>query len=1669
MTNLFRKLGYDEFYIGITENRMLVAKSPDGKLVQFVMGMKDDNGTFMPFEVRSGEPGTSKTEVIEGEGIIREITPREVKLIENATNKLSDSEIAKLEEAYGIPNYSMDFAKRIREDAIKYINEGAEAVDKAIRTIISKVAAAILSVSIVFNPNFMSDASAVVIPQQVVEVRAEVPKDASGMSDAGKKAYSTLYPALKQGLQKNNKYFTVVDKPTSQMYVFNPDGSMLLKSNVLLGSQFGDNYVGQTDFKENRMTPAGLFKPKAEKGSATYDGKTVYTFGNVKEGWNAVFMHSVYLKAGDAEARLKALDTGDRTRLSYGCVNGPEAVMNKIDNPSMDESHVFIVPDNQAAVDDYIANRVSNEDLTRETVTPATERVPTSPETRQKEMFAREEEAIEPPKTQAEINRERQQRKQAMLKAESPLYGSFTNNIDEKSIGKMREQIKKEASDSSRYVKNSLTQLLRIIAKGQVGIRTQKEITELLQARTDLNKEKKFARIKIDSADWFLKNAIEDAEMHRVYPNDPAYGVTPEVLAVIKDVHAKYPKLLEGLRLSVKTRKEGGSAGNFDALSRLITLFKDTSGTSDPKTFRHEIMHSVEQMMPEDVYQMVVDSWAKALGKAIEKNTDKVHQVYFEKVLDFVNDPTNENYERAIAVLPSYEMYQYINPSEYWAVNAEKLFAAKLGGRWENFKRAISKVFESLKSVFGFENRYGVHKAFDRLFKGPMDRGDNKRMLVDYIRRNNNKEAFTFLNNFEEYDNRREEEGRSEAIIKTSPSVLDRFLGAFKGARSTWKHVIANPTIPTSNMGGKLARALTYVRVKNVWYGKGLEVMEARLFGGKLRDGMNKAIASVAVTNALHAGHIGSEVILRGKLIFNEASQMFQAVRDKFSMANVMMAKHDLIERVGLQRANNMIQDYFEAKRSRSIIEEYLQREGEMAALEAAYESAVTDDEKSKLRKELVEAEKGLKAINVARKKVNMDDDQIDFYSALEDANPELRTMMDNWTAVNQNMIDNMEMSNLISKKRADQLRAIKDYVPWYRIKDNMEEVHSPSGAVRGLTNVAQEKKFGDYETDLDIDDIVDNMLHNVMVLTRNSVRNHAANQVAMAYATRNEKGKIVRFGEEGVGPNGEVRTNVVINGKRVIIEIKDPLVAQSVLGMESVAIPGLEIFGMIANNLRRGVTLWPQFQLKQLFMDAPTAALVSGVKNPHAVYADTFRSFLKALKSDDPIVDMLKSYGIGGYQSVHRAPEQMYKQKIGLLEQNKLDKTLDFLDRVSDSSDYAQRIAIYNRVMKETNGDQLQAIMQANNVIDFMKHGSGSIAQFLSRTVSFMNAYAQQIDVLAETLRGGGLKGRSRSAALAQLAKTGGLLAFYSMMYCWAVGDDEDYQKLDDQTKLRNFFISKKITGFKEDLLIPMSTSASFFFKSIPELTYNTIITNGTKNEHDAARVRRALGKAALDSLLGPNPLATGVKPFIEVSLDYNFLTGNTVTPKGLKGMESAEQYNASTSELGKVISAASFGILNPIQADHLTRGLFGTTGSMVMYGSNLFNGERATPQARDNPMYGGLVAPDVARGPEDLFYDLKERAEKADKTFNKLHERGRHEEADKYYDKKKELIEGSGYTTDVGNALKDINKEIRRLGESSETGMTANQRREAIKNLQLEKSKILDEISRYRRESGL
>jgi hypothetical protein len=1287
-----------------------------------------------------------------------------------------------------------------------------------------------------------------------------------------------------------------------------------------------------------------------------------------------------------------------------------------------------------------------------------------------------------------------------------------------KEVDQSVDVTRKEIINFYQGIRQRRASLVKKIEKGEVSIDVQRRLQEL----NELGKE-----MQLDARIMYEPNLSARAFRNRA---EKAYlddEIGADVLGVIETMLAKYPKLLEGLQLSVKTDKTlGDAAGQFNPIKRLVTLYKDTSGAERPMTIRHELSHAMEQMMPIGAREAMIREWSKAFQAAIKKHTDKKSQEYFQKVLEFLDRPSKARMEAATRVMPSYDFYQYLNPSEYWAINAEKLMAAQLGTPWNRFVKAMKKLLEGIKKILGFNNQYTTHKTFDQIINGSMKRLD-RGSLLDYMIEGDT--DIDFLMNVKDVDDMMEKYKRPNTPLDTSESVKDAFLGGAKQAKELAKDMRENPMMPMSKMASNIDRAITWARNKNIWFGTGLNQEDFRRYNGQLKDGHDQVVASIAVDNALHAGHIGVQVAMLGKLKYDNKIGMFTAAQDKMSMQNVIKLKAKLVERLGAQRAANVINGYFEAKRSRSIVNEYLQRE-------ANYEQAlVTGDLAGPSPAQIAEAKSELDSIEKAMDKVLMSDEEIDDFIALEDAYPELREMMDNWTSVNRNLLDNMYFAQIINKKRYDRLKAIKDYVPWYRITDDMEDIHKPTaGAIRGLTNVAKEKLFrkgvpkvtrevisADGQQDFDIrmnpdaevfvngdkvdsslyelradrtlrfkeplqknetvkviqdrpiDDIVDNMLNNVMMTTKNVMRNYAALKVVNTYGTRNDKGKIRVFSQEGADEDG-VRFNILSNGKRVVVQIKDPLIAESVLGLENLELPVNGMLSYFANGFRRSITAFPAFQLKQLFMDAPSAAWVSGVQNPIELWTRVFSSFVAALNPNDPITQILRSKGIGGFQSAFRSPQKELELEIGLVKGNMFAQAMKILDKIGDASDIAQRRAIYMQIMKET-GDETLALSQAQNVIDFLRRGSGTPAQFVTRTVAFANAYAQSVDVLARTIAGGGLKGKSRRQAQALMMKTAMKLSAVTILYCMAVGDDEEYQKLDDQTKFRGFFIPGSKEVFGEALVLPMSTGASFFFKTLPEIAYNQIMREGTESKMDETRLRKALSTAAVDSLLGPNMTPTAVKPFIEIALNRNFFTGTNLIPRGMEDVEAAQQYNATTSELGKTVSALTSvpgtekRLLAPMEADHLMRSLFGTVAATAMWGTNLLTEERVDSRMKDNPMYGPFFLPPVGRGREDMFYDLKDRVDKKYETYELMIERGQDDAADSYYEKHADLIDQRELTEEIVRSLQEVNSEIRLIGTMADPEYKKAERTKDVRELQEEKNDILEEIAEIRKEAGL
>jgi hypothetical protein len=224
------------------------------------------------------------------------------------------------------------------------------------------------------------------------EVRAEAPAEAaSKMSPAAKEAYATLMPALKAELTAKDKLLVMADKPSGRIFVFTPDGKLVIEKKSLFGLAKGDFYKGNNDLPSNRITPAGLHDivmVDAAKGGAAAKTAGEYDFGKVfgivdKNPGVLTIMHSVWLHEKDAaqrQAALKSENAAD-SRYSFGCINVDKATYkNLLDNhgTQMDGAKLFVVPDNQERLKDFVSGKVAqnltNEDkLVRQAVTPVTE------------------------------------------------------------------------------------------------------------------------------------------------------------------------------------------------------------------------------------------------------------------------------------------------------------------------------------------------------------------------------------------------------------------------------------------------------------------------------------------------------------------------------------------------------------------------------------------------------------------------------------------------------------------------------------------------------------------------------------------------------------------------------------------------------------------------------------------------------------------------------------------------------------------------------------------------------------------------------------------------------------------------------------------------------------------------------------------------------------------------------------------------------------------------------------------------------------------------------------------------------------------------------------------------------------------------------------------------
>lgn len=196
--------------------------------------------------------------------------------------------------------------------------------------------------------------------------------------------------------------------------------------------------------------------------------------------------------------------------------------------------------------------------------------------------------------------------------------------------------------------------------------------------------------------------------------------IEPEMADFAEWAVAWNPDIFNDVGISIRQQPAAlsGAAGMYNPTERLVTLF---SGMAFENTAVHEILHHAERMMPHTAQEAIRSSWRKAIERA--KKTANAEQRNFLALIEqFHRDGDGKAIEAASNLITSgrvpYDFYQYVNPSEFWAVNATDIMRGRYdvrGSTLGRLKQWLKEMAERAKAIFGMSDRAEIIKALNSL------------------------------------------------------------------------------------------------------------------------------------------------------------------------------------------------------------------------------------------------------------------------------------------------------------------------------------------------------------------------------------------------------------------------------------------------------------------------------------------------------------------------------------------------------------------------------------------------------------------------------------------------------------------------------------------------------------------------------------------------------------------------------------------------------------------------------------------------------------------------------------------------------------------------------------------------------------------------------------------
>jgi len=708
----------------------------------------------------------------------------------------------------------------------------------------------------------------------------------------------------------------------------------------------------------------------------------------------------------------------------------------------------------------------------------------------------------------------------------------------------------------------------------------------------------------------------------------------------------------------------------------------------------------------------------------------------------------------------------------------------------------------------------------------------------------------------------------------------------------------------------------------------------------------------------------------------------------------------------------------------------------------------------------------------------------------LERQFPVFRQVFDDFQAYNKGQVKYMKDTGVISPVEERIWTQNWDYIPFYRQLD--DEVTQGPKIFSSISGVAKPKELtgsaqyvvydsngdevGAYKQQAEaqqhaarvngtvqlegtpLADFVETVVRNSRAAIEAGLKNEACRRtirdaVALGTATRL--------------PNVQAGTDVINykeNGKTVYYRVHDPLLVESLKGLNLPQVPMLGLFTGPARILREAVTKTPDFAIVNLMRDSLSAWVTSGSKMTPVL--DSFKQAGKILANRSPEAVELANMGLGGYdfQGDVKASAEEFTKELRARTGNRtkaeqvllpVSKFWDMLEKGSYASDMATRVEVYKRVLAET-GNEAEAWHQALEILNFSRRGNSGFIRVVSAIVPFLNARIQGIDVLYRS--GFGQAAMANKAEMRKAFWIRSLILLGITSVYWAmVHDDDEYKRLTNEER-DNYWIIPGLTVNGRPFRFPIPFELGTIFKVLPERILEATLGQDTNQDFMKAFKRNLM------SNLSFNPVPVAALPIMENWFNYSVFTDRPVVGRGLEGLAPEAQYTASTSEfakdLGKIIG------YSPIKIDHLIRGY---TGNMGMYATSMLDTVlasqndpvHATKRFEQLPVIKRFFSTDS--GSIEAFYALKSEVDETVRTVNNM-SRTNPQELKEYLDQKHLNLYGlKSYINVMSNYMDNIRAARNAINISK--SLTADQKQERLEKLHQAEIKVTENIRALRK----